>query len=33
MLPVASLDGLAPAGEDLTRADYLVYTLTSKRPQ
>lgn len=33
MLPVASLDGLAPAGEDLQRADYLVYTLTSKRPQ
>lgn len=27
MLPVASLDGLAPAGEDLQRADYLVYTL------
>lgn len=27
MLPVESLDGLAPAGEDLTRADYLVYTL------
>ena len=33
MLPVASLDGLKPAGEDLQRADYLVYTLTSKRPQ
>jgi uncharacterized iron-regulated protein len=27
MLPVASLDGLTPAGEDLKRADYLVYTL------
>ncbi|MBA3950155.1 MAG: ChaN family lipoprotein [Acidobacteria bacterium] len=27
MLPVASLDGLTPAGEDLARADYLVYTL------
>lgn len=27
MLPVASLDGLAPAGEELQRADYLVYTL------
>ncbi|HEX6323507.1 MAG TPA: ChaN family lipoprotein [Vicinamibacterales bacterium] len=27
MLPVASLDGLAPAGEDLQRADYLVYTI------
>ena len=27
MLPVASLDGLAPAGEELKRADYLVYTL------
>lgn len=27
MLPVASLDGLTPAGEDLTRADFLVYTL------
>ena len=33
MLPVASLDGLAPAGEDLQRADYLVYTLSAKRPQ
>ena len=33
MLPVPSLDGLAPAGDDLKRADYLVYTLTSKRPQ
>ena len=33
MLPVASLDGIAPAGDDLKRADYLVYTLTSKRPQ
>jgi uncharacterized iron-regulated protein len=27
MLPVASLDTLAPQGEDLKRADYLVYTL------
>jgi uncharacterized iron-regulated protein len=33
MLPVASLDGLAPAGEDLQRADYLVYTLSPKRSQ
>jgi uncharacterized iron-regulated protein len=30
MLPVASLDGLAPGGEDLQRADYLVYTLSPK---
>jgi hypothetical protein len=29
MLPVASLDGLSPAGEDLQRADYLVYTIKS----
>ena len=29
MLPVASLDGLTPAGEDLKRADYLVYTLAT----
>jgi uncharacterized iron-regulated protein len=27
ILPVTDLDTLAPAGEDLTRADYLVYTL------
>lgn len=27
MLPVESLDGLAPAGDDLQRADYLVYTV------
>lgn len=27
MLPVASLDGLAPEGDDLQRADYLVYTI------
>ena len=27
MLPVASLDGLSPSGEDLQRADYLVYTV------
>ncbi len=27
MLPVANLDTLAPQGEDLKRADYLVYTL------
>lgn len=33
MLPVASLDNLAPSADDLTRADYLIYTLTSKRPQ
>ncbi|HUF24579.1 MAG TPA: ChaN family lipoprotein [Vicinamibacterales bacterium] len=33
MLPVASLDGLAPAGEDLRRADYLVYTLSAKPPR
>jgi uncharacterized iron-regulated protein len=33
MLPVESLDGLKPAGDDLRRADYLVYTLISKRPQ
>ena len=26
MLPVADLDALTPAGEDLKRADYLVYT-------
>jgi uncharacterized iron-regulated protein len=27
ILPVTDLDTLAPAGEDLTRADYLVYTV------
>jgi uncharacterized iron-regulated protein len=27
ILPVADLDSLAPAGDDLTRADYLVYTV------
>jgi uncharacterized iron-regulated protein len=27
MLPVESLDGITPSAEDLTRADYLVYTL------
>jgi uncharacterized iron-regulated protein len=27
MLPVESLDGLAPAGEELNRGDYLVYTV------
>ena len=27
MLPVADLDGLAPAGDDLNRANYLVYTI------
>ena len=27
MLPVADLDTLAPAGEDVKRADYLVYTI------
>jgi len=27
MLPVANLDALQPAGEDLQRADYLVYTV------
>jgi hypothetical protein len=29
MLPVANLDTLAPAGEELTRADYLVYTFAA----
>ena len=29
MLPVADLDALTPAGEDLKRADYLVYTTKS----
>jgi uncharacterized iron-regulated protein len=27
LLPLSSLDNLAPTGEDLTRADYLVYTI------
>lgn len=27
LIPVADLDSLAPAGDDLTRADYLVYTI------
>jgi hypothetical protein len=27
ILPVADLDSLAPAGDDLKRADYLVYTI------
>ena len=27
MLPVADLDALVPSGTELTRADYLVYTL------
>jgi uncharacterized iron-regulated protein len=27
MLPAADLDAVAPAGDDLTRADYLVYTI------
>jgi uncharacterized iron-regulated protein len=29
MLPVADLDAFTPSGEDLKRADYLVYTLSS----
>lgn len=33
VLPVASLDGIDPSAEDRKRADYLIYTLTSKRPQ
>lgn len=34
MLPVESLDGLKPEGDDLRRADYFVYTLSPpKRPQ
>lgn len=32
MLPVADLDKLQPAGEDLRRADYLVYTDIAKTP-
>jgi hypothetical protein len=31
VLPVKDLDALAPAGEDLTRADYLVYTVAEPR--
>lgn len=31
MLPVTNLDTLAPAGEELTRADYLVYTFAEPR--
>jgi uncharacterized iron-regulated protein len=31
MMPVASLDGLAPVGDDLRRADYLVYTLSTPK--
>jgi len=31
MLPVASVDGLAPTGEDRKRADYLVYTISAKK--
>ena len=27
MLPVPDLDAIAPAGDDLKRADYLVYTV------
>ena len=33
MLPVADLDALAPAGEDLKRADYLVYTVSTPKSQ
>ena len=31
VLPVADLDTLEPAGDDLKRADYLLYTLAAKR--
>jgi uncharacterized iron-regulated protein len=31
MVPVADLDTLAPAGDDLKRADYLVYTIAQKK--
>ena len=31
VLPVKDLDALAPAGEDLARADYLVYTVAEPR--
>jgi hypothetical protein len=27
LLPLASLDNLVPAGDDLKRAEYLVYTI------
>lgn len=30
VLPVADLDSLKPAGDDLTRADYLLFTLAKK---
>lgn len=30
MLPVADLDALTPGGDDLRRADYLVYTISAK---
>jgi hypothetical protein len=33
ILPGESLDGLAPSTEDRGRADFLIYTLSSKRPQ
>ncbi len=33
VLPIASLDGIDPPAEDRARADYLIYTITSKRPQ
>ena len=33
MLPVSDLDAVAPAGEDLKRADYLVYTLSTPKSQ
>jgi uncharacterized iron-regulated protein len=33
ILPVVDLDSLAPAGEDLRRAEYLVYTVKSAAPQ
>ena len=32
ILPVADLDGLSPSGEDLRRADFLVYTIAARRP-
>ena len=31
LLPVKDLDTLAPAGEDLQRADYLVYTVAENK--
>jgi uncharacterized iron-regulated protein len=31
VLPVSDLDAVAPAGEDLSRADYLLYTLSAKK--